>query len=75
VAWSSGAVVGTTLSTPRVPAWLVEGGVTEATPEVPASVFCAELSSSWDFWSPDGSSSTTVSGPLAPSPKPSAMRS
>ena len=72
----SGAVVGTTLITATVPDELVAGWATEATPEVPARVFCAEVRKSWVCcWDPEGSFSTTVRGPLVPSPNPCVIRS
>ena len=68
--------MGTTLITAIVPAGLDTGFPADATPDVPAIVFCAEVRKSWVFCSDSfGTLRTTVSGPLAPSPKPLAMRS
>ena len=68
---SSGAVVGTTLITAREPDLLLVGAPADATPDVPASVFWALVRKSWVSLSePFGGFSTTVSGPLAPSPNP-----
>ena len=76
VFWSSGAVVGTTLITATLPEELVVGWPTEATPDVPDSVFCAELRKSCVCCcDPDGTFSTTVSGPFDPSPNPCVIRS
>ena len=71
-----GRVVGITLNTAVVPAWLTVAGVTDATPEVAATSLVIVVSSDWlseaDCF---GSFTTTASGPLAPGPKPCEIRS
>ena len=69
-------MVGTTLKTAVVPAWFTVAGLTDATPAVAATSWVIVVSSDW--LSEDdccGSFTTTASGPLAPGPKPSEIRS
>ena len=68
----SGPVLGTTLPISSLPSELAWNGLAEATPGVPASVLGSDCSSDERSWSvaEAGSFTTTVSGPLAPGPKP-----
>ena len=76
VAAAWGRVVGITLNTAVVPAGFTAAGVTDATPAVLAMADCMLLTSEL-FAELDclGSRTTTVSGPLAPAPKPWDIRS
>ncbi len=73
---SCGDVVGTTLMIAVVPELLTTGGLTEATPGVVERSCCSALNVDWasDLLSFDVSM-TTVSGPFAPGPNPSLIRS
>src|SRR5580693_9817898 len=76
VAVACGRVVGTALNTATVDALFTDAGDTEATPAVPATPLPIELSSDWSAELDClGSLTTTVSGPLAPTPNPWLIRS
>ena len=68
----SGPLLGTTLPISSLPSELAWNGLTEATSGVPLSVLGSDCSSWERSWSVTdaGSWTTTVSGPLAPAPKP-----
>ncbi len=76
MALACGRVVGMALKTAVVPAEFTAAGLSDATPEVAATLFCMLLSRLL-FADADclGSTTTTVSGPLDPTPKPCVMRS
>lgn len=74
VAVACGRVVGIALNTATVAALLMAAGVTDSTPLVLPTLLIIEFSRDWsselDCF---GSFTTTVSGPLVPTPKPSEM--
>src|SRR5262245_36753084 len=75
VASACGLDFGITLRMAASPAWFTDGGNTDATSFVCASVCCALVSNvcvcDWDW--PGGIDTSTVSGPFAPCTKPSVM--
>ncbi len=76
MAFACGEVAGTALNTATVAALFTEAGDTDATPWVPATPLVMEFSRDWSAELDClGSLTTTVSGPLAPWPKPSVIRS